>query len=59
MKSAAVMVPTVSIEPPREPRSRQVDLPPMRRNPPQEKREEPAQTTSYLDIPAFLRRQAD
>jgi len=55
----AVMVPTVNIEPPREPRSRQVDLPPMRRNPPQEKREEPAQTTSYLDIPAFLRRQAD
>ena len=59
VEPVAVIVSPVTQDPPREPRGRQIDPPLIRRNPPVEKPEEPARTTSYLDIPAFLRRQAD
>lgn len=53
-----VIVQPVTQDPPREPRNRVID-PVLRRNPPVEKPQTSTSTTDYLDIPAFLRRQAD
>ena len=53
-----VIVQPVTQDPPREPRNRVID-PGLRRNPPVEKPQTTTSTTDYLDIPAFLRRQAD
>ena len=54
----SVIVQPVTQDPPREPRNRVID-PGLRRNPPVEKPQTTTSTTDYLDIPAFLRRQAD